>query len=469
MIDYKKKKNLEEYYAAMGLTPPSQAYLDGSGNLKQSERLSDYQKVAADQTQSNEQQPQTPEQPSPKTQPTTTTPSNRPQSWNGLKMFLQENIDNARDWDAENIMDYSILNNAIAEKKLSNDQRAEGQILFQNYLSDIQAQSTYNQALARAENQARKDTALNNAMAERVASYIREVQGGAGFEGYEGVTKGQAISLANMQASSQQDIQNAKATAQQEALQAYQDAALENSRNFSDQYGTLMAARDEKADTNYQNYLSEVQLLLDTYVDDNGKITEANYQKAKDYINGLDTTANVKTRVNDYIDALYGNKILNSTNAASDALAKVDSFTDGGSYKSIRESLDEYKSQIGEAKYNEYIDKLNEKMDKWVKNTVRTDGKSKTLVETDDIDVIINGKTFDLVAGKIVKDDTIKSKLNEMSTGSTKNTPGIGYVLAYNGDLYIYKESRKGDNWHKMGDDHDKVTDAVNALNAYAK
>jgi len=357
MIDYKKKKNLEEYYAAMGLTPPSQAYLDGSGNLKQSERLSDYQKVAADQTQSNEQQPQTPEQPSPKTQPATTTQSNRPQSWNGLKTFLQENIDNTRDWDAENIMDYSILNNAIAEKKLSNDQRAEGQILFQNYLSDVQAQSTYNQALARAENQARKDTALNNAMAERVASYIREVQGGAGFEGYEGVTKGQAISLANMQASSQQDIQNAKATAQQEALQAYQDAALENSRNFSDQYGTLMAARDEKADTNYQNYLTKVQSYIQSTLNDEGKLSKSDFQKAKDYISGLDTTDSVKTRLNDYIDLAYDKSVISDEeSAAKQKQAKLDEIN-----ALTLKNFDSYMSGLTEAQKTEYKDAIDKK------------------------------------------------------------------------------------------------------------
>lgn len=455
MIDYKKKKNLEEYYAAMGLTPPSQAYLDGSGNLKQSERLSDYQKVAADQTQSNEQQPQTPEQPSSKTQPTTTTPSNRPQSWNGLKTFLQENIDNTRDWDAENIMDYSVLNNAIAEKKLSNDQRAEGQILFQNYLSDVQAQSTYNQALARAENQARKDTALNNAMAERVASYIREVQGGAGFEGYEGVTKGQAISLANMQASSQQDIQNAKATAQQEALQAYQDAALENSRNFSDQYGTLMAARDEKADTNYQNYLSEVQSYIQSTLNDEGKLSKSDFQKAKDYISGLDTTDSVKTRLNDYIDLAYDKSIISDEeSAAKQKQAKLDEIN-----ALTIKNFDSYLAGLTEAQKAEYKDEIDKK-----ENEFYPKGRGYNDVETSDYkgsgryEFTYNGRkysVYETIGDDPLGSDTGTFTQSEASKWNLPNPKDYSYqdILRVEKDGKNYFYVKRNGKWYYLCND----------------
>ena len=249
------------------------------------------------------------------------------------------------------------MNNAIAAKKLTNDQRAEGQILFQNYLSDIQAQSAYNQALALAENQARKDTANNNAMADRIASYLREVQGNAGFDGYDGVTKGQAISLANMQAAAQQDVQNTRATAQQQAMQAYQQASLENSRNFSDQYGTLMAARDEKADTNYQNYLAEVQSYIQTTLNDEGKLSKGDFQKAKDYISGLDTTDSVKTRLNDYIDLAYDKSLISDEeSAAKQKQAKLDEIN-----ALTIKNFDSYLAGLTEAQKAEYKDAIEKK------------------------------------------------------------------------------------------------------------
>lgn len=347
----KKKRSIIDDYYDISQTNGVEGEVI-KNNTKAADNLAAYQKVAAEQTQPIETQQQDVAR-----QTSSNTPSNRPQSWSGLKTFLSENIDSAKDWDAENISDYSVLNNAIAAKKLTNDQRAEGQILFQNYLSDIQAQSAYNQALALAENQARKDTANNNAMADRIASYLREVQGNAGFEGYDGVTKGQAISLANMQAAAQQDVQNTRATAQQQALQAYQQASLENSRNFSDQYGTLMAARDEKADTNYQNYLAEVQSYIQTSLNDEGKLSKSDFQKAKDYISGLDTTDSVKTRLNDYIDLAYDKSLISDEeSAAKQKQAKLDEIN-----ALTIKNFDSYLAGLTEAQKAEYKDAIEKK------------------------------------------------------------------------------------------------------------
>lgn len=351
----KKKRNIiDDYYGISQVNGVEGAVV--KNNAKVADNLAAYQKVAAEQTQPIETQQQDVARQTSQ-EAAVNTPSNRPQSWSGLKTFLSENIDSAKDWDAENISDYSVLNNAIAAKKLTNDQRAEGQILFQNYLSDMQAQSTYNQALALAENQARKDTANNNIMADRIASYLREVQGNAGFEGYDGVTKGQAISLANMQAAAQQDVQNTRATAQQQALQAYQEASLENSRNFSDQYGTLMAARDEKADTNYQNYLTEVQSYIQTTLNDEGKLSKSDFQKAKDYISGLDTTDSVKTRLNDYIDLAYDKSVISDEeSAAKQKQAKLDEIN-----ALTIKNFDSYLAGLTEAQKAEYKDAIDKK------------------------------------------------------------------------------------------------------------
>ena len=87
----------------------------------------------------------------------------------------------------------------------------------------------------------------------------------------------------------------------------------------------------------------------------------------------------------------------------------------------------------------------------------------RSLVWTDDIDVYIDGKEYDLVSGHIVDKDSTKRTLNEATTGDSGKTPSVGTVVVVCGEMYIYKHSRKGDNWHKMENDRHKVSDAVNA------
>lgn len=341
------RDKLKAYYQAAGLTPA----LDPNARPKTSNTLSAYQQAAEAQTPADSSPPQTPA-------PTqSTAQTSRPQSWSGLKSFLSTNIDSNRDWDAENITDFSILNDAAAAKQLTNDQRAEGQILFQNYLADLNAQNAYNKALASSENQARKQTANNALLADKIMSYLQETQGNAGMGGYDGITKGQAISLANMQASAQQDVQNEKASSQQQALEAYQNALLDNSKSFSDQYGTLMAARDEKADTNYQNYVVELQNYVEAAKDSEGKVSKTDYQKAQDYIQGLDTTAETKKRLEDYLDFTYEKSIITDEESAAKEkqakLAEINALT--------VENYDSYLSGLTAEQKREYQAELDKK------------------------------------------------------------------------------------------------------------
>lgn len=346
-----KKYLLKNYYDALGISKAPDQTKTEDTSQKESDELAAYQKAASEQTNPIDSQTQT--------QPTSATPTTaaRPQSWNGLKSFLTQYIDANRNWDNENINDYSILNNAIAAKQLTNDQRAEGQILFQNYLSDVTAQNTYNKAISQAENQARKNTANNTLLADRIMSYLKEVQGNAGFDGYDGVTKGQAISLANMQASAQQEVQAQRANAQQSALEAYQNAMLDNSKNFSDQYGTLMAARDEKADTNYQNYVVELQNYVEAAKNDDGKVSKSDYNKALNYIQGLDTTTETKKRLEDYLDLAYEKSIISDEESAAKErqakLAEINALTIN--------DFDTYISGLSEEQKKAYKTELDKK------------------------------------------------------------------------------------------------------------
>lgn len=83
-------------------------------------------------------------------------------------------------------------------------------------------------------------------------------------------------------------------------------------------------------------------------------------------------------------------------------------------------------------------------------------GLSKTNPrENDDVDVIIGGKLFDLLAGKVIGNGVAR-ELKEINGGNGK----AGDVVAYDGKLYIFDH---GGNWRQMADDHDRVSEAATA------
>lgn len=465
------KKKYYDYIRAIGLEPTAQQYaIDGDKKVRTSSIVDDYAFEAHKQNQNSQNEPKVQTEPQQDSQQGTVhkNSSTQPASWESLKSFLTTNIDANRNWDNEQIVDYSFLNDGVASKKLTNDQRAEGMLLFNNYLSEKSAIDAYNKAFSDAENNARRNMANQDVLAKKIMSYLAEAQGNAGLEGYSGVTQGQAINLANMQQSAQQNIQNEKNATQQSALEAYQQALLENSQNYADQYGVLMASRDEKADNEYNNYVAEVQGILENNIGENGLIKTDDFNKALDYVSNLNTTDSVKYRINQYIETYYGNIINNETNQSKSVLASIDSFEDGNTYNDIKAQLDEYKSSLGD-EYDTYLDKLNEKMSKWVKENVEVNGLGKSLVSTDDIDVVINGKTFDLLSGKNIGGTGMDNTLNNLATGNKEIYPEIGTLVAYNGNLYIYKQSREGKNWHKIESDHDTVESAYNEYTRYDK
>ena len=435
----------------MGIPRPSQN-LNANRRLKESDALSAYQEAAETQPQENGAQ-SAPDAPS---GANSTASSSRPQSWSGLKSFLMQNIDANRDWDSENINDYSILNNAIAAKQLTNDQRAEGQILFQNYLSDVNAQNTYNKAISQAENQARRNTANNALLADKIMSYLDETQGNAGLSGYDGVTKGQAINLANMQASAQQDVQAQKANAQQSALEAFQNAMLDNSKNFSDQYGTLMAARDEKADTNYQNYVVELQNYVEAAKNDEGKVSKSDYNKALDYIQGLDTTAETKKRLEDYLDLAYEKSIISDEESAAKErqakLAEINALTikDFDSYlsglseeqkKAYKTELDKRESEIYPKGRSEFVTTGNYDAGK-ARLHFTYDGKEYYVLEN------IGDNPLGSDTGTITEDEAKKWGI-ELPSQHTYND-----ILAVRKDGVTYFYRKRNGKWYYVAADN---------------
>lgn len=83
-------------------------------------------------------------------------------------------------------------------------------------------------------------------------------------------------------------------------------------------------------------------------------------------------------------------------------------------------------------------------------------GLSKTNPrKNDDVDVIIGGKRFDLLAGEVVG-SRVAQRLKEINGGNNK----AGDVVAYDGKLYIFDH---GGDWRQMANDHDRASEAAAA------
>ena len=206
-------------------------------------------------------------------------------SWGNLRDYLKTNVDPDKDWDNEDIKDYSALLGAQAAGKVSGDKFTEGRNLFQHYLADAQATDVYQQAQAKAENEARRETAYGNYLSTRLGSYLREIQGNAGIAGYGGLTQGQAIAVKNDQENAFRAVQESKKSAIQGYLDTYQGALANNSATAIDQATALDAAKEARKEDKKLAVQEYVQQYLDnTDTDSNGMYSKEVATKVKEYI-----------------------------------------------------------------------------------------------------------------------------------------------------------------------------------------
>lgn len=151
-------------------------------------------------------------------------------------------------------------------------------------------------------------------------------------------------------------------------------------------------------------------------------------------------------------------------------------------YRKAQELLESKKGSIGEEEYT----RLKSELDKNVISDDDAQWEIKGLGTgryADDIDVIINGKNYDLRCGRSASDDII-GDLNKLATGSANKTPstsgesmfgaGIidsdnkvnstnkkGKLVVYKGDMYLYTKAR---GWVQVVNDRGSSKDAVNAF-----
>jgi len=212
-------------------------------------------------------------------------------SWTTLRDYLARNIDPNKDWDNEDLRGYDVLNQAYTSGKLSADQFAEGKTALGQYLADVDADRNYRAATAKAENDARVETAQQDYLHTRLAGYLPQLQAGAGQTGYQGLTGGQAVALRNDMAQKQADIGARKQTALGGYLQTYQGALRDNSAAATDQYTSIAAARETKEQDKEQKQVDAdanariaAENLVNGYIGTDGKISTEQAQKVLEFL-----------------------------------------------------------------------------------------------------------------------------------------------------------------------------------------
>ena len=407
-------------------------------------------------------------------------------SWGNLRDYLKTNVDPDKDWDNEDIQDYSSLLGAQAAGKVSGDKFTEGRNLFQHYLADAQATDVYQQAQAKAENEARRETAYGNYLSTRLGSYLREIQGNAGIAGYGGLTQGQAIAVKNDQENAFRAVQESKKSAIQGYLDTYQGALANNSATAIDQATALDAAIDAREEDKKLSVQEYVKQYLDAAnTDENGEYSAETKSKVNEYIKNSGLNEEAQAEVQKNVDLLYGDEMKKQVtnengvvvtqsasrlNAISQEIQKkMSSVSSEGKFSELKNYLDLNKDVLG-SNYDTYLTQAKQSAEKWLHTKDKgysVQGLSKTLTTTDDIDVTIEGSVFDLVSGKAVEDKDTITSLNTIAVG-WDSYPSVGTIVVKDDAMYIYKDSRNGKYWRKMEDDIDSISDAVKAWKKYS-
>lgn len=239
--------------------------------------------------------------------------------------------------------------------------------------------------------------------------------------------------------------------------------ALDNITNYGADLDASYLDNMLKMDLITQEQYNDLKNQLNTKLTDeikqnvtNGdsEAIQANIDNAdKYYSEGKITQEQYQSVYNDYVGSAVG------------GVSNVDD------YQSVKKTLDEYKNsgKLSQAQYDNLLSKMKKNTTKKLDSSqYKVSGLSTALDKTDDIDVKINGVTYDLVSGSRVEKDSTKSLLNEVATGNSGTAPSVGTIVVVCGKMYIYKKyGAFGINakarWYEMGNDSSKVSDAVKA------
>lgn len=366
-------------------------------------------------------------------------------SWANVKDYLKTYIDSERDWDKEEISDYSVLQ----KQGLSADQRAEGKTLLQQYLADADADSAYKQARVNADNEARRQTALQDYLYTRLSSYMPILQSNSGQKGYNGLTEGQAVALHNTQAQAQQDIHATKEASKATALSTYLNSLRDNSATAIDQLTSIDTARETKQTEkdanlrqNISDYLGGTELNgYSGAMTEDGVLSESKYTELQEYLKNNGASDDVLNE----LELLYKNNVKSDEHvntsyieSQKETINAVVTPTDLASLRSKLSTDD----TIDEKTKAEIDDLLNER-EKEIYKTVRKSG------------LISTGSTFTIkvpTGRKASSDGTTEDFfVNNDTTVTVGEAEKIavasslekGQAFLYNGKPYIKGEDDK--------------------------
>ncbi len=319
----------------------------------------------------------------------------------------------------------------------------------------LNAEATY------AENMANNDAALAKYKEEKEAEKKAAYSELLSYANNGTYTSEQLKNLGSKYGLSDDDIKNLEDAAGQYKDSKYKENyanAIDNITNYGsqldDKYLENLRDMDLISEEQYNDLKNKYNNKLADEIKQNltsgdSDSMQANIDNAdKYYSEGKITQEAYQSIYNDY---------------SSKAVSGVSTLDD---YNTTKKTLEDYKNsgKLSQSQYNELLNKLKSNTQRKLDSSqYQVKGLGRSLVWTDDIDVYIDGKEYDLVSGHIVDKDSTKRTLNEATTGDSGKTPSVGTVVVVCGEMYIYKHSRKGDNWHKMENDRHKVSDAVNA------
>lgn len=381
-------------------------------------------------------------------------------SWTTLRDYLARNIDPNKDWDNEDLRGYDVLNQAYTSGKLSADQFAEGKTALGQYLADVDADRNYRAATAKAENDARVETAQQDYLHTRLAGYLPQLQAGAGQTGYQGLTGGQAVALRNDMAQKQADIGARKQTALGGYLQTYQGALRDNSAAATDQYTSIAAARETKAredSANGDTALSEMLFGINgegVLIGTDSKISAEDNAALMGYLDSINANDATKNKWRVILDSMTregANKGASGSGGGSGTVEPVDppvqhqvNLDNVTNTKQLSNEKTAIKNDLTKGKLTE---------EQAEDLTSKARDKEKTmLVSSKSSGLISAGSTITIKFA--TTDNTFVNNNTTVTLGGKIDTPagaadfGEGQVFLYNNTVYV----KKGDKSFKVVD-----------------
>ena len=246
------------------------------------------------------------------------------------------------------------------------------------------------------------------------------------------------------------------------AIRAYLTSSAKENRPKSELVSEITGKIDSAE--NYDNFMKDYETILKDMDYYKEKLGEEEYNKLSELLNDKKYNLATEKMESDITELSESKNFLKDYN------------------KAIKD-LEGLKGNIGEEEYN----KLSEMLDEYEISSSGADWNIKGLGsgrENDDVDIKINGKTYDLQTGKKVEDSQLKKALNKLATGQEDETPSVknegalrtkgassdstskaGKLVVHEGKMYLYTKN----GWVNVKGDRGSVNSAINAYLASAR